>query len=113
MFIIEEEIYQLYDKIISGELIEKDMQYHEEIANSLIEDYDLAFCCFATCSIEFYMWFTKDYLYKLVEIIEHHNKKELLLLLKNRLVEMADNNPYDRRIDSIHSVYHVTYKWLR
>lgn len=89
------------------------MQYHDEIAKALMADYDLAFCCFATCSIEFYMWFSKDYLYELVEIIRFHGKKELLLLLKNRLIEMANNNPYDRRIDSIHSVYHVTYKTLR
>lgn len=112
-YFISEQIYDLYQKIKSNELIEHNMEYHEEIVNALKKDYDLAFDCFASCSVEFYVWFTKDYLHKLVEIIEFHGKKELLLLLKNHLLELVDNNPFDSRISSIASVYHVTYKYLK
>lgn len=112
-FFISEQIYDLYEKIISNEITEHNMEYHEIITEALKNDYDLAFDCFASCSVEFYMWFTKDYLYKLVEIIEFHGKKELLLLLKHHLLELVDDNPYDSRISSIASVYHVTYKYLK
>ena len=27
------------------------------------KDYDLALDCFASCSVEFYMWFSKDFLF--------------------------------------------------
>lgn len=112
-YFISEQIYDLYEKVKSNQIIEQKMEYHEEIAEALKNDYDLAFDCFASCSVEFYMWFTKDYLYKLVEIIKFHGKKELLLLLKNHLLELVDNNPYDPRIDNITVVYHMTYKILR
>ena len=112
-YIVSEQIYDLYEKIKSNELVEHDMEYHDEILEALKKDYDLAFDCFASCSVEFYMWFSKDYLYKLVEIIEFHGKKELLLLLKHHLLELVDDNPYDSRISSIATIYHVTYKYLK
>ena len=40
MFIVSEQIYDLYEKIASGELKEENMQYHNEIAKALKEDYD-------------------------------------------------------------------------
>lgn len=88
-----EQIYDLYEKIKSNEIVETNNEYHDIIAKALMDDYDLAFDCFASCSVEFYMWFSKDYLYKLVEIIEFHGKKELLLLLKQHLLELVDDNP--------------------
>lgn len=112
MFLIAEDVFALYEKIASGNLEEKKTQYHNQIANALTQDYDLAFDVFASCSIEFYQWFSKDYLYEIVEIIRHHNKKELLLVLKAHLLEMVDGNHFDRRISSIDSIYHVTYKTL-
>ena len=113
MLFIEEDVFALYNKVISGELIEQDNKYHNEIADALKNDYDLAFVVFASCSIEFYQWFSKDYLYEIVEIIRHHNKKELLLILKAHLLEMVNGNHFDRRISSIDSIYHVIYKYLR
>lgn len=112
MYIVAENIYEVYEKIKSGELEEKNMEYHKEIAQALKDDYDLAFDCFASCSVEFYQWFTKDYLYEMTEIIKFHKKKELLLLLKHHLLELVNNNPYDERISSIATIYHVTYKML-
>ena len=112
-FFISEQIYDLYEKIKSNEIVETNNEYHDIIAKALMDDYDLAFDCFASCSVEFYMWVSKDYLYRLVEIIEFHGKKELLLLLKQHLLEMVDDNPYDSRISSIASIYHVTYKYLK
>ena len=111
-FFIYEQIFDLYDKINSNEIIEKDMEYHKMIAEALKKDYDLAFDCFASCSVEFYMWFSKDFLYELVEIIRFHKKKELLLILKHHLLELVNDNHFDSRISSIDSIYHVTYKSL-
>ena len=111
-FFIYEQIFDLYDKINSNEIIEKDMEYHKMIAEALKKDYDLALDCFASCSVEFYMWFSKDFLYELVEIIRFHKKKELLLILKHHLLELVNNNHFDSRISSIDSIYHVTYKSL-
>ena len=112
MFLIEEDIFKLHKKIESGELVENNKEYHHEIAQALKDDYVLAFGCFATCSIEFYMWFTKDYLYEVTQIIKHHGQKELLIVLKEHLLEMVNGNPYDSRISSISSIYHFTYKSL-
>ena len=113
MFNSASEVFNLYNKIISGEIIEKDKEYHIEIAQALKDDYALAFECFAECSIEFYEWFSNDFLYEIIQIIEFHKQKELLVLLKNHLVELAGGNAFDKRISSVHSIYHVTYKICR
>ena len=113
MLLISEDVFALYKKVVSGELIEKEEEIHDQIAEALKADYYLAFETFASCSIEFYQWFSNDYLYEIIEIIRHHDKKELLLLLKAHLLEMVNGNHFDRRISSIDSIYHVTYKTLR
>ena len=113
MFFCSENIFELHRKVASKELEENGMQYHDQIAKALKEDYDLAFVVFASCSIEFYQWFRNDYLYEIIEILRHHNKKELLLILKAHLLEMVDGNHFDKRISSIDTIYHVTYKILR
>lgn len=113
MFKFAADIFELYDKIVSKELVEQDKEYHHEIAEALKNDYWLAIGCFATCSVEFYMWFSKDYMYEITQIIRHHNKKELLVVFKEHLLEMVNNNPYDSRISGIAAIYHATYKFLR
>ena len=113
MFIVSEQIYDLYEKIASGELKEENMQYHNEIAKALKEDYDLVFECFCTCSVEFFEWFAKDYLFEIVELIRFHGKKELLLALKHQLIEQVDGDQFDPRISSLATIYHATYKSLR
>ena len=112
-YISVEDIYNLYEKIKSGKLMEENMQYHKDIAHTLMNNYDLAFICFSSCSVEFYMWFSKDFLYELVEIINFHKKKELLLVLKHNLLEQVNDNAYDNRISNIAVVYHATYKLLQ
>ena len=62
------------------------MEHHKEIAEALKKDHDLAFDCFASCSVEFYVWFTKDYLHKLVEIIKFHGKKNYYYFLKSFII---------------------------
>lgn len=113
MYLVTGDIFKVHEQIKAGKLIEKDKEYHDEIAKSLMNDYQLAINCFTSCSVDFYQWFAADYLYKLVDIIKHHRKKELLLLLKNHLLEEVNDNHFDRRISSIDTVYHVTYSILR
>ena len=107
-----EEIYRIHQDIELGKLIENDMEYHNFVAKALTEDYDLAYKCFTTCNVEFYEWFSKNYLAEIVNILYHHRKKALLIALKEHLLSLADDNPYDPRISSIGSIYHFVYKVL-
>ena len=111
-FLISEQIFDLHIKIESNELVEHDMEYHKEIAEAFKNDYYLAFDCFASCSVEFYMWFSKDFLFEIIEILRFHGKKELLIILKAHLLELVDENPYDSRISSIGTIYHYIHKSL-
>ena len=88
------------------------MKYHKEIAEAFKNDYYLAFDCFASCSVEFYMWFSENFLYEIIEILRFHGKKELLIILKAHLLELVDDNPYDSRISSIGTIYHYIHKSL-
>lgn len=107
-----EDIYCLYQDIESGKIVENDMEYHDQVAKVLTNNYDLAYKCFTTCSVGFYMWFSKNYLAEIVNILYHHRKKALLIALKDHLLSLVDGNPYDPRIDSIGSIYHFVYKVL-
>jgi hypothetical protein len=109
MYIVQD-IFKIYEKIVAGQLIENDMQYHKEIAEALTNDYDLAFITFASCSPEFFQWFSKEFISEIIRIISHYKKKELLLVLKANLVEKVNGNQYDERIGSVHTIYHATYK---
>jgi hypothetical protein len=49
----------------------------------------------------------------IVNILYHHRKKDLLMTLKDHLLSLVDDDPYDPRISSIGSIYHFVYKQLR
>ena len=108
-FLTEMDIFRLYERIQSGELIEDNLNYHKEIIDAMKEDYELAFSCFAECSVDFFKWFSEGFWYEIAQMIIHHRELELLYLLDGRLEEMTGN----RFTGNIDLIYHVVIKSLK
>ena len=111
MFIDVEQIFDIQKKVSSATLVEKDNEFHKEIAKCLMENYDLALKCFSSCSVDFFLWFEDEFVYEIIQIIRRHKKMELLLALKNNLDNQTGYSLRDR-ITSIDVIYHSTYKIL-
>lgn len=89
-----DELYKLFNehkKEVSIEQSYEDMLLEkcDLIENALRSDYNLAKQCFSTCTLDFFIWFTKD-ISLIDDIVISHKNCELLQVLNDHIKSFND-----------------------